>query len=235
MNMSREIARNPEPVPAASQLATLPFLAGVEGYLRGFKPNVDLRITLHRVMSREGREYLQQVCNYVGTEKTEVRSGSGRMFPVNYGIMGAAFKRGVVLRTRHFDDKESLLKALEHDMRVTGDKGDIKTRRSSWLAIPFLGPSDEPVMILFADTFEFNFFADDDRVQAIARMSWGFCRLIDSLEEEPFPNLRNFGFQGGNKVLESDTVYPTLQQALPEVPVPRFRHLRSFNYEASAA
>ena len=39
---------NPEPVPAALQLAVLPFLAAVDGFLRAEAKEPGLRITLHR-------------------------------------------------------------------------------------------------------------------------------------------------------------------------------------------
>jgi hypothetical protein len=56
---------NPEPVPPASQLTVLPFLAAVDGYLRDDGDVPGLRITVHRAMSREGKGYLQQVCAYL--------------------------------------------------------------------------------------------------------------------------------------------------------------------------
>jgi len=227
--------RNPEPVPPASQLAALPFVAAVEGYLSGPDPQMDLRVTLHRAMNREGQEYLQQICGYLGPKGKEDRSGSGRMFPVNFGIMGAAFEKGRILRTRHYPTKDELLKALQRDMKTTGDTGDITKKRLSWLAIPFLGPEEQPALVLFADTFEFDFFADNDRTRAVVSMCWGFCRLIDALEEDPFPNLRNFAFSAGEKVKGVSTVYPSIQEEVQMFPVPRFQRLRSFNYEASVS
>jgi len=54
-----------EPVPAMSQLAVLPFLSAVEGFLKGGKDVPRLRLTIHRVMSRMNLGYLQQVCPYL--------------------------------------------------------------------------------------------------------------------------------------------------------------------------
>lgn len=110
--------------------------------------------------------------------------------------------------------------------------GDISRRRLSWLAIPLLGANGTPTMILFADTYRFNFFADDGRVNAIVEMCWGFCRLVDTLEEDPFPTIRNFPFEGGKRVEGSRTVYPTLQEELPNLAPPQFRRVNSFNYES---
>ena len=56
----------PEPVPAATQLAVLPFTAAVAGFLQAGTPDPNLRVTMHRTMAREGRGYLQQLCAYLG-------------------------------------------------------------------------------------------------------------------------------------------------------------------------
>jgi hypothetical protein len=71
---------NPEPVPPASQLAVLPFLAAVDGYLREDEDVPDLRITVHRAMSREGRGYLQQVCAYLRQDGGDWRRKGGPYF-----------------------------------------------------------------------------------------------------------------------------------------------------------
>jgi hypothetical protein len=213
--------RGPEPVPSASQLATLSFLAAVEGFLRGSRPRVDLRLTVHRSINREGQQYLQQVCRYVGTDNKSVSPGTGRLFPVTFGIMGAAFEKGQIMRTKRHEVEEELVKALP-----------AREKARSWLAVPFMGPAGEPVLVLYADTAEFNFFSDNERVSAVVDMSWGFCRLIDLLEVEPFPALRNYPFQSGDRITGDPTVF-SVQEPLDWLPAPQFARLKSFNYEAS--
>jgi hypothetical protein len=222
----------PEPVPAASQLAALPFLAAIEGSLRGSEPKVDIRLTLHRVLNRQGEVYLQQVCPYLGSNKFDKDGEAGRMFPVDFGIIGAAFERSRVMRTKRYPSMKKLRLDIAKDLKRRGDTKDPATERLSWLAVPFIGPSNTPVLILFADTYKFNFFADDNRMSAVANMCWGFCRLIDSLEDNPFPNLRNFGFEPGKPVKEKRTVY-RVQEEVSWLTVPRFKKLESFNYDSS--
>ena len=101
----------PEPVPAATQLAVLPFLSAVDGLLRRPLDVPDLRITVHRAMSREGQGYLQQMCGYLRRDGLEVQ-GAGRIFPVSEGIMGAAYETGRVWRTRSYDDHAAFLADL---------------------------------------------------------------------------------------------------------------------------
>jgi hypothetical protein len=225
---------SPEPVPHASQLAVMPFLAAVEGFLRGSIPKMDLRLTIHRVMSREREVYLQQVCDYLGPGRTEDRAGAGRMFPVNRGIIGAAFASGRVWRTRHYATEGELRAILAKDMEKTGDTRDPGAVRLSYLAVPFLGPGGQPVLVLFADTFDFDFFADNARITAVVDMCSGFCRLIDALEERPFPTLRNYAFAAGKPVTGSRTLYPTMQEEISKPRAPRVKNVKSFNYEAAA-
>jgi hypothetical protein len=230
-----KLKENPEPVPPASQITVLPFLAAVEGYLRGADPHVDIRLTMHRLMNREGQEYLQQICSYLGSSDASKRSGAGRMFPVTTGIMGGAFQRRRVLHTKFFARKEELFAALQRDMQTTGEKRDIHEVSLSWLAVPFLGPDGEPVLVLYADSFQPNFFSDISRVQTVVDMCWGFVRLLDGLARDPIPRHRNFGFESGSAVTGAQTMYPTLQEELPNLSVPQFEELRSFNYETPPA
>jgi hypothetical protein len=224
--MTQDLYVNPEPVPAASQLALLPFLAGVDGYLRAGGDIPDLRITFHRTMSRENRGYLQQACAYVKQEGVDWKGKVGRMFAVDTGIIGAAYGSGQIWRTKGFADESLLAAALKKD--------DLKVGARSWLSVPFLGAQNQVVLILFAECNEFNFFADDSRVGHVVAMGRGFCRLFDSLQKEPFENLRNFPLLEGKPVSGVGGVF-SVQEALTSIAPPRFAEVPSFNYEASAA
>jgi hypothetical protein len=232
----REFENNPEPVPPASQLAVLPFLAAVDGFLRASGNVSGLRITMHRALTRQGSGFLQQVCGYISSEGLEWRGKVGRIFPVNTGIMGAAYETQRVWRTKAFTTPEEVRSAVHDDIRVTKDYRDPTSVEISFLAVPFLAPQREPVLILYAECKEFNFFADDRRVRDVVAMCSGFCRLADTLEvEDPFLNLRNFPLQKGAPVVASSRgVYPTLQESL-DIEPPRFGTVHSFNYEAAVA
>jgi hypothetical protein len=226
---------HPEPVPSASQLATIPFLAAVDGLLRESHDVPGLRITMHRAVNREGQIYLQQLCGYVTCQGLEWRGKVGRTFPVSEGIMGAAFATGRIWRTKSFKSLEELRARLREDIIGTRDDRDPEKVEISFLAIPFLGPQGEPVLIVYADCKELNFFADDVRVRHVASMCNGFCRLFDWLQHDPFLNLRNFPFQKGELVRETPTVYPSVQESIDHVKPPKFSSVLSFNYEAAVA
>jgi hypothetical protein len=179
-------------------------------------------------MSREGSGYLQQVCAYLRQDGGYWRGMVGRTFAVDEGIMGAAYESGQIWRTKRFDDVVQLRSAL----REEGTDPDKVAQ--SWLAIPFLGPQNQVVLILYADCNQLNFFAADERVRRVVAMSKGFCRLFDWLQRDPFENLRNFPLQKGKAITGVGGVYK-VQEAVPSIAPPRFAEVPSFNYEAAVA
>ena len=234
--MAEEFPRNPEPVPAASQLAVMPFLAAVDGFLRQHDDVPGLRITMHRAVNREGQLYLQQLCGYVGRDGLDWQGKVGRTFPVSEGIMGAAFKSRRIWRTKMLPSVERVRELLAADIEETKDGRDPAKVELSFLAIPFLGPEEVPVLILYAGCEKLNFFAEDERVASVAAMGRGFCQMFDWLQDSrPFLNLRNFPFQKGHPVEGQPTVYRSVQEAVENIPPPKFRSVTSFNYEAAAA
>lgn len=234
--MPEPFPQNPEPVPAASQLAVMPFLAAVDGYLRREHKVEGLRITMHRAVNREGQIYLQQVCGYVGADGLDWKGKVGRTFPVSEGIMGAAFKSKRIWRTKMLPTISRVRELLAADIEATKDGRDPMKVELSFLAVPFLGPEDEPVLILYAGCGELNFFANDERVAGVAAMGAGFCRMFDWLQNaKPFLNLRNFPLQKGQLVEGEPTVYRSVQEAIESIAPPKFRSVPSFNYEAAAA
>lgn len=228
------MSRHPEPVPGVSQVAVLPFLAAVEGYLRGDLEVRGLRMTMHRVMSRLGSQYLQQAAPYVGADGVTGFEKAGRTFPVNEGIMGAAFENGKIWRTAHFSNLSALRAALQTSMNKVGDLRPISDVALSYLAIPLLSENGYPVLIFYADCKVLNFFSNDSRVKAVTRMCQGFCRVIDDLQRSPVGQLKNFPLQEAEPYRGAPTVYPDLQEEFRGAPAPRFAHLQSFNFEAAA-
>ncbi len=219
---------NPEPVPPASQLAVLPFLAAVDGYLREDGEVPGLRITVHRAMSREGQGYLQQVCAYLREGGGQWQGKVGRFFAVDTGIIGAAYRTRKVWRTKPFRDINGFKCALTKECISSEEVAQ------SWLAVPFLGPQDQVVLILYADCMQLNFFADDARTRRVVAMSKGFCRLLDWLQRDPFENLRNFPLEEGEPVHGAGGLYGC-QESIDSIDLPRLTEVPSFNYEAAAA
>jgi hypothetical protein len=148
--------------------------------------------------------------------------------------MGKAFVTRRIWRTKLFENDQLYRSLLAKDMKEVGDQRPPGEIPASFLAIPFLGPANEAVLILYADCNALNFFADDLRVSAVASMARGFCRLFDWLQDQPpFLNLRNFPFERGTPVEGNPTVYRSVQEGVENIETPRFKSVVSFNYEAS--
>jgi hypothetical protein len=225
---------HPEPVPPATQLAIMPFLAAIEGFLNGQGSIDGLRVTMHRIMVREGSGFFQQACGYLPIATTNWQDQVGRILQVNEGIIGKAREDQKIWRSKYFETEAEVLTALKQAMEKTGDDRPIEKVAKSYLAIPFLGATDEVVLILYADCNVPNFFGSDDRVQRTAEMCYGFARLFDKLQEKPFLTLRNFPLQKGTLVAGERTVYTDFQEEV-NFSLPKFQKLTSFNFEASIA
>jgi hypothetical protein len=224
----------PEPVPPASQLATMPFLAAVYGYLTSDGEVDRLRITVHRTMSRDGQGYFQQVSEYLPiTDPTNWRN-VGRMLPVSTGIIGKAYDDQRIWATKRYASDDALMDDLKKSLEETHDKRSIEKVQTSYLAVPFLGANSKVVLVLYADCFENNFFGEIGRIQHIAGMCNEFCHLFDALHTRPFVNLRNFPLEPGEPVTEEPTLFKRMQIPI-EMEPPRFNLVSSFNYEASVA
>ncbi|MCW0001149.1 hypothetical protein OE766_23275 [Pararhizobium sp. YC-54] len=117
-------------------------------------------------------------------------------------------------------------------MRADPSTSDAKTTRS-WVAIPFLGPDSQVVLVLYATCGTLNFFADEARIEQMVAMANGFCRLHDFLQDSPFANLRNFPLQKGEPNRSGGGLYDVQEPV--EIELPKFQSLTSFNYEAAAA
>lgn len=231
--MTSEIfsTENPEPVPAATQLIGLSFLSGVDGYLRlRTKINAPLRITLHRIMTRDGFSYLQQLCAYLSGGDPGA-SKVGRMNHVTEGIIGRAYLKKSVVRTRSYKSRAALNADLDLDMRDTNDNRPREVVGASYLAIPMLDKNGDVSTIFYADAKVFNLFARDGLVRDIVGMCCGFCRAVDDLVKSPISGLQNFPLEYGLAVKGDPTVYPRLQEEFQVGSLPQYRDVTSFNFE----
>ena len=228
----RDKASHPAPVPGASQLIALPFLSALAGYLHDRGATETTRVVLHRTLSRQGGEYLQQISAYAGICYDP--STAGRMSAVTTGIIGRAYALKQVIRTRLYPDNARFMADLKADMESTKDDRDIDRVARSFLAVPMLSRTGAVVAVLYADTFSVNTFADDTVLDAMLEMSREFCKLVDALVEHPLPGIQNYELMPGRPVEEAPTVYPRLQEVVGDKAVPRFDLISSLNFEASA-
>lgn len=220
---------NPEPVPPVSQLYALPFVAGIWGYLEKALEYERCRVTLHRVMNRDGKVYLQQVCSYAEAQLDH--SKAGRLFKVREGIIGKAFSERLIFRTKQLNNDEEWWVAYEQDRKDIGETAQALKSVVSWLAIPLLSnDTNQPVCILYAEAGGLNAFSDATRLKTIAGMCYGYCGVLDGLVGNRLPRFRNYPLPAGVPVEGVVTGYPRLQEAVQDPQPPKLYALESFNF-----
>lgn len=222
----------PEPVPSISQLCALPFVASVAGYLTVTQNLSRSRATLHRVMTRDGKAYFQQLCSYAGQEIDH--SKSGRLFAVSEGIIGKAYSECAVMRTRHLRDDDEWWTNYRADRRLTGDTRKEAEQVVSFLAVPLLDKAGKSALcVLYVEADGLNVFTTGEALKAVLGMCDGFCRLLDEIDAKPLPRLRNYPLPAGTPYIATPTVFPTLQEAVKTPSPPQFKQLTSFNFAPS--
>ena len=218
-----------EPVPEISRLLALGFLSGLTGALQASN-TAKLRCTLHRVMSRGTETYLQQLCPYLPKIRFN-ESDAGRIFGVDEGIMGEAYKTGSIWRTKRHSTPESFNKALLAAKKANGES-PLLTGEQSWLAVPFLGKSGDPVLILFAESKEFNYFSNDTVVLGIINACNGFAELLNILDASESGNARNYPLSKGEGVTKGRTAYIDIHENFEGHQIPTSLNFDSFNFES---
>jgi hypothetical protein len=235
-----------ERVPEATQLLVLPFLAAVSGLLESRASGAGYRVTLHRTMCRGDQIYLQQVVNYFSSDAGKIR-GSGRIFAVDTGIIGAAFQSRKLHRTSKFKSDEALVEALKADLQSTNDSRNSDEVPYSYFALPFLeapgknerrdaGGDGLPLIILFAECFRQNIFSDDALAADLCVMCTHYAATLDRLADSPLERVRNFPFSisEGETVLANDQPFPKLNgtpDSDDEYKPPLLKVLKSLNFD----
>lgn len=224
----------PEPVPTGTQLTALPFLSAVEGLLAATSNGSSFRVTMHRVMAREQHRYIQQICEYLGPQIDGSKKSAGRLFPQGTGLMGKTIEEQRVFRTKRYSSLDDLHRELQLDLDDTGSMKQLENSEVSFLSIPIIGSDGQTVLVLYADSFRLNHFADDVLVENTVNMCRGFARFLDWLtDDEPLRNLRNFLTPEKDFKPGQPTAFNRLQEVF-DTDVPKLTALKSFNFEVTS-
>lgn len=218
----------PEPVPPVSQLLALPFVAAVAGYLVQEVGCTSVRVTLHRVMTRDECTYLQQICSYAGHGFDH--SKAGRIFVVDEGIIGKAFADGRIVRTGRYENEDAWWRDYLADRSAIGDERPVPTEPISFLAVPFIDATNAVVCVLYVEAGGLNLFVDGGHLGTVLGMSGGYCGLLDDIAARPLPRVRNFPLPVGRPVTDIPTIFPQLQETLTAPLPPRLSRLTSYNF-----
>ncbi|MEP6878414.1 MAG: hypothetical protein ABI865_06160, partial [Nitrosospira sp.] len=136
--MSLNAHQSVERVPQGSRVIVIPFISAVAGLIGSRDTAKKYRVTMHRVMTRLEHIYLQQLTNYVASHPGN-EIGGGRILPVDAGIIGGAYMRNGIFRTKHYADRREFQKDLKKDKTTVGDARPIEDVAESYLAVPIDG------------------------------------------------------------------------------------------------
>lgn len=142
-----------------------------------------VRLTIHRVVAKGRRgppEELEQLLPYMGGPG----NAAGRRFSIRSGIIGKAVRRkSAVVARRERADHEGFVGELVRDWAYTEhDARTLSPDRHAWMAVPVVGPSREPVAVVYMDSSEPCFFTDEVQDLVLAG-----CRGIAEYTMEAYP------------------------------------------------
>jgi hypothetical protein len=146
---------------------------------------LQFRVTLHRLIRVQEKEYFQQIARYAGT-----RTGGavGRVFEVTGGLVGLSSRLGrpvIVRRDAKFNEVWNYLGLRKVEARK------IDPRVQSLFACPFFAPSkesDKPKhvsLVLFMDSAQEDFFhSEENRVlNNVYAACQGFIQQLETMRE----------------------------------------------------
>jgi hypothetical protein len=187
------------PGPTAFMATTL--CGSVAGAISRMRPNAEhFRITLHRTLSLNGEDLLQQACDYVGVGLSESSATAGRTMIASALTIGAAYRTRQIVRTPRQTSSEKIKAGMEHlDLRAVARR--MKQDVSFVFAMPIVQPearhfAPSPVAaVLYFDSRDSGFWLDNAEIAELSLIVQGAIRAIDASEGAGLGRIRNFAFE----------------------------------------
>ena len=187
-----------EYLPGPTALLATTISGSIAGAIARLKPDAQhYRITLHRTLSLNGDDLLQQACDYVGRGLTESSATAGRTMVASALTIGAAYQTRRIVRTPRGINRGDIEKGMEQ-LQLASVARKMKQNVSFVLAIPVVQPDEKhyapgPVAaVLYLDSQDVDFWLDDSDIEALATIIEGAVRAIDAAEGGALGRVRNF-------------------------------------------
>jgi hypothetical protein len=175
-----------EYLPSATEIVAAAFCSAVAGLIAKESQGSPFRVTLHRTIAPAGTPLLQQACEYYGSRPR--KGDKARTFRLNEGIIGLAYNRRLICRTR---SQRYSIADLVRDVNLlnvgkkTAQRMAPKVR--SLLAIPVLA-RNQVCMVLFADSEKHGLFGDD----LLCRLLSVLTSFVEFALRHESPGIRSF-------------------------------------------
>jgi hypothetical protein len=236
------------PSPTQSMATTL--CATIAGHLLLSHPREKrLRVTLHRTLLTGTETVLQQCCEYQGVAISS-RINASRTFPTTNATIGAAFTHQKIVRSRGNVDKQAI-DADMRDLHLNEASREMADTVRSVAAIPLLrdtdslgaaavGSSPRPsvVGVIYLDSEEDGYFANDTILESLIEMSNAFLRTINDQTQTVAGRIANSAFWTGKSPRATGReaiLRPADWRALElvEVEPPSSKEVHYLNYDFS--
>ena len=201
------------------------------------------RITLHRTLSMNGEELLQQACDYVGcgVEQARAASTAGRTFPAGAATIGAAYLSRRIVRTPRDIGKGALVAAMA-GMGLARSARSMRPGVGFLLAMPLLQPDGvhyppSPVAaVLYLDSADLGFWLDDAEIDRLRVTLEESIRSVETPNSHPFGRVRNIPVGRATKVSDDGgkaAIDPGALEVVSGVDPPRTGHEFTLNFDFS--
>lgn len=187
-----------EYLPGPTALIATAISGSVAGAIARMRPAAThFRITLHRTLSLNDDELLQQACDYVGRGLSEASATAGRTIEATALTIGAAYRTRRIVRTRE-GVAISKINADMQKLRLKSVARKMRDDVSFVFAMPIIQPDDKhfspgPVAaVLYLDSRDTDFWLNDEEVGDLALIVQEAVRALDGAEGAALGRVRNF-------------------------------------------
>ena len=187
-----------EYLPGPTALLATTLCGAIAGAIQRMRPSVrHFRVTLHRTLSLNGEDLLQQTCDYVGAGLLESSGTAGRTMTATALTIGAAYRTRGIVRSPRLISREKIKAGMERlELRTVAR--EMKEDVSFVFAMPILQPDDRhyapsPVAaVLYFDSRDDGFWLDDAEIAELAKIVEGAVQAMDGTEGAYLGRIRNF-------------------------------------------
>lgn len=187
-----------EYLPGPTALLATTICGSVAGAISRMRPDAaHFRVTLHRTLSLNDDDLLQQACDYVGKGLVEASATAGRTIDATLLTIGAAYRTRKIVRTPRGITRAEIRAGME-TLSLGSAARRMQDDVSFILAIPVIQPEERhyapgPVAaVLYFDSRDDGCWLDDAEVAALAMIVEGAVRAIDAAEGALLGRVRDF-------------------------------------------
>ncbi|WJI76984.1 MULTISPECIES: FAD/NAD(P)-binding protein [unclassified Mesorhizobium] len=187
-----------EYLPGPTALLATTISGSIAGAISRMRPNAEhFRVTLHRTLSLNGDDLLQQACDYVGKGLLDASATAGRTIVASALTIGAAYQTRKIVRTPRGIARQNIQIGMEQ-LQLGSVARKMREDVSFVFAMPVIQPDNKhfapsPVAaVLYFDSRDADFWLKDTELAELALIVESAVRAIDAADGSALGRVRNF-------------------------------------------